>query len=155
MGNRGKGHGTLALVMGIASVAVALFVGIMFGMYGIVPAMILAAGAIIIGIMSLKSTGGRTGKGGLIIGIIALLITIIIGAVTVALGEFLKSDEIKTNVPTLSAYADESWRGIAGLMIKMNSDGVDMDQLVEEINAFSSGENGTVMTETAMTEAAK
>ncbi len=140
--NRKKGHGTMALIMGILAIVVAVFVGVTFGMFGIIPALLLAAGAIIFGIMTIRVSHGQSGKGGVIIGIIALLITGAISGMIMTLGSFLKSEEIQKNVPTLAAYADDSWRGIAGILVEMSKDGVDLDKMSKEMEAFSASGTG-------------
>ncbi len=138
-----RGHGTLALILGIGAIVISVLVGIMFGMFGVVPGLILAVLAIVLGIMSMRATMGRSGKGGLIVGIIALVLAGMVGGITMVFGSFLKSDEIKKNVPILAEYADESWRGVVGVFIKMNEDGVDFDEMTRQMNAFTSGETGT------------
>ncbi len=119
--NRKSGHGTLALVLGIAAVIISLLIGAMFGMIGVIPGVIIAILAIVLGITSMNATSGRSGKGGLIIGIIAIVIAAIMGVITMAVGSFLKSDEVKENMPTLAAYADSSWKGIVGVIMDMSS----------------------------------
>ncbi len=141
--NQKKGHGTLAIILGIVGIIVALFIGILFGLYGVVPALVLASLAIILGIISLKNTHGRSGKGGIILGIIAVLLSAAVYGISAAVGAFLASDEIKQNVPILSEYADESWRGIAGVMAKMADDGVDMDEVSAQIDAYQAKTKGT------------
>lgn len=155
--NEGKrGHAGIALILSILGLLVIIFVGLFFGMIGVVPGTIMAALGIFLGIMSMRVAHGK-GKGGLIIGIIALLFSLLIGGMTSFLGEFLHSQELKEHVPTLAAYADQSWRGIGGLLMKMSSDGVDFDQLSKEIDAYSkeAGAGATQTAQTVITEATK
>lgn len=153
--NEKKGHGTLALLLGIAGIVLAIVVGSFFGLYGVIPALVLSSLAIILGILSLKDTHGRSGKGGIIIGIIAVILSAFVWGLTVVIGAFLETDEIKENVPTLAAYADESWRGIVGVLLQMDKDGVDMDQLTAEMDAYSKKVASTDGGEAQTTEAAQ
>lgn len=141
-----KSHGILAVVLGVISLIVFIFVGMIFGFFGLVPGAILAVCAIVLGIMSMRATGGRSGKGGLIIGIISLLIGLLVGGFVLAIGAFLKSDEIRENLPTLARYADDSWKGIGGVFMEMGSDDVNLDQLAAEINAYNE-KNGISQTD--------
>ena len=132
-----KGHGGLALAFGLTGLALTIFVGGFFGMFGVVPGAVLSAVSIALGFGSLRSTGGRSGKGGLITGIISILFCIIIGGMTVAIVGFLHTDEVREDIPTLAAYADDGWKGIGGMLMSMTKDGVDYDQLGVEIDAYN------------------
>ena len=132
-----RGHGTLALIIGIAGLLITLFVGGTFGVFGIVSGTILSVLAIVLGILSIRATRACSGKGGVIIGFIAILFSILISGMVFALGSFLRSDEVRESIPTLSAYSDESWRGVIGLFLKMSSDGVEPEALQKEIDAYN------------------
>ena len=130
-----KGHGLLALLLGIFSIVITILVGILFGMFGLVPAAILAILAIVLGVLSIR--GGNHGKGGIITGTIGIIFALMFSGFVLSIGAFLKTEEVRTKIPTLSAYADESWRGIAGLILKMRDDGVDMDKINAEVEYFN------------------
>ena len=130
-----RGHGVLALLFGILSIAITIFVGILFGLYGLIPAIILAILAIVLGILTIR--GGNRGKGGVITGTIGIIFALLILGLVLSIGAFLRTDEVREKIPTLSAYADDSWRGIAGLFMKMKSDNVDLDKINAEIEVYN------------------
>ena len=142
-----KGHGLLALIFGIFSIIITFLAGVLFGMFGLVPAAILAILAIVLGVLTIRS--GNSGKGGIITGTIAIIFVLIFSGFVLSIGAFLKSDEIREKIPTLSAYADESWRGIAGLVLKMRDDGVDMEKINAELEYFNSTTNAAGSTGSA------
>ena len=148
-----KGHPGIALLLAILGLLVTIFVGMFFGMMGVVPGVILAVAGIVIGIMSMRVSHGK-GKGGLIIGIIALLFSGLVGSMTMFLGEMLKLPEVQEKAPILAAYSNQGWRGIGGLIMKMSSDGVDFDQLSKELEELGKVESAGQVQTTA-SEAAK
>ena len=139
-----KPHSGIELLLSILSIAVTLVLGFLFGMFAVIPAVIMAGIGIFLGVSSMRATSGRSGKGGLITGITSILLSIMIGGMVMSIGGFLRSDEVRSSVPTLAAYSGESWRGIAGLLLKMKSDNVDFDQLSSELSAFGNTEQKTV-----------
>ena len=150
--NYSKGHGGLALALGLISIALAILVGGFFGLFGVIPAAILAVAAIFLGVASIRATGGRKGKGGLIVGAIGILFSLILAGMTMTLVTFLHSEEIQSNIPTLAKYADDGWKGIGGMFLSMNRDGVDFEAMNEEINQYNqknndNGDSATVTTE--------
>ena len=72
---------------------------------------------------------------------------------------FLHTDDVKKEIPTLAAYADDGWKGIGGMLMSMNKDGVDYDQLGVEIDAYnarhSMSQTSQTTKETQKTEAVK
>ena len=145
-----KGHSTLALVFGILSILITFFLGMLLGMIGIIPAVILAVLAIVLGITSIRASGH--GKGGIITGVIGILLALMIGGVVMSIGTYLKSEEIKRQIPTLSEYADSSWMGVIGLFWAMDRDNVDMDQLNAELRNYSDGAGSAAAVTVEMTE---
>ena len=135
-----KGHGMAALLLSIIGLAIIILVGVLFGMFGLVPGMIMEIAAVILGILSLRSTGGRSGKGGLIVGTISILAGVLVGLTVMSIGTFLKTEKVQQRIPTLASYSDESWRGMLGLILKMQSDGVDFDLLSKEIDDYNNSE---------------
>ena len=145
-----KGHGGLALVFGILSIVITIAAGFLFGMFGLVPAFILAVLAIVLGISSIRATH-RSGKGGVITGIIGILLAAMTSGLVLSIGSFLKTEEIRERVPLLADYADESWRGAIGILLKMNADHVDFDEVTKQLNDYTNGAAGqdVVSTEAA------
>ena len=145
-----KGHGGLALVFGILSIVITIAAGFLFGMFGLVPAFILAVRGSGLGISSIRATH-RSGKGGVITGIIGILLAAMTSGLVLSIGSFLKTEEIREKVPLLADYADESWRGTIGILLKMNADHVDFDEVTKQLNDYTNGAAGqdVVSTEAA------
>ena len=142
--NEKRGHGLLALILALLSLAITIFVGVVFGFLGLIPAIILAVIAITLGVQAIRATGGRSGKGGLVMGIVAIIFIVLIGGMVLAIGVFLRSDEAKARSPILASYADESWKGIGGMIMKMNSDGVDFEKISDELNSVQNPDGAVV-----------
>ena len=112
--------------------------------------LILAVLAIVLGISSIRATP-RSGKGGVITGIIGILLAAMTSGLVLSIGSFLKTEEIREKVPLLADYADESWRGAIGILLKMNADHVDFDEVTKQLNDYTNGVAGqdVVSTEAA------
>ena len=84
-------------------------------------------------------------------GIIGILLAAMTSGLVLSIGSFLKTEEIREKVPLLADYADESWRGAIGILLKMNADHVDFDEVTKQLNDYTNGAAGqdVVSTEAA------
>jgi len=147
-----KGHPGLALVLGIFAVLIAFFIGGVFGLLGIIPAVILAVIAIVLGAGALRASG--RGKGAIVTAVIALLISLMMFGMTFGLKNILESDEVKQTSPTFAKYASESWKGIGGVIFAMGRNGADVAKIQEEFEAYNNRNNPSAQTAAPATEAA-
>ena len=137
-----RGHSTLALVFGILSIVITFFLSLLFGMLAIIPAVILAVLAIVLGAMSIRASGH--GKGGIITGVIGIVLALMLGGVVMSISTFLRSEEVKRNLPTLSTYADDSWKGVVGLFWAMSGDEVNLEKVNQELDRYARSGNGAL-----------
>ena len=147
-----KGHAGLALVLGIFAILIAFFVGGIFGLLGIIPAVILAVIAIVLGAGAVSASG--RGKGAIVTAVIALLISLMMFGMTFGLKMVLESDEVKQTSPTFAKYAGESWKGIGGVIYAMSKNGADVEKIQAEFEAYNNRNNPSAQTAAPTTEAA-
>ena len=147
-----QGHPGLALLLGIFAILIAFFVGGVFGLLGIVPAAILAVIAIVLGAGAVRAAG--RGKGAIVTGVIAILISLMMLAMTFGLKMLLESDEVKQTSPTFAKYAGESWKGIGGVIFAMSKNGADIEKIQAEFDAYNNRNNPSAQVTTPATETA-
>lgn len=80
MNNDKNTAATTSLVLGIASIVVAVLGGIMFGIFGALIAVILGIIAVVMGTNAKKATNGVKGTGGYTCGLIGLILGVIFAA---------------------------------------------------------------------------
>ncbi len=125
----------IALILGILSIITGIFGVIFFGVFGAVITAVLAVIAIVLGIRANSITYGEKGKSGIITAAVGIVLGVISMAILLSFGSVMAS--MKHDLPTLAAYSDQTWRGVAGVIGKMASDDVDVDQINAEIDAYN------------------
>lgn len=131
--NQKKGHGLLAVILGILGILIVFFAGLPFGLFGIVPALVLAVLAIVLGINTKRATG-QGGKGGVISGIIAVFFCLMSFMLIMAIKTGFKSPQFQEMSPTLAAHSDQCLKGLLGVFLTMDED--EQKKVQAELEAY-------------------
>ncbi|MBR3333658.1 MAG: hypothetical protein IKG23_05160 [Clostridia bacterium] len=133
--NYKKGHPILAVVLGILGIAVALLLCLLTGVVGGAIAGVLGLAALVIGILG-KKNGGK-GIGGIIVGVLAILLAVIMTVTSIGTFQTLKEKaEQSGTAPLVAKYFDNPTLGLIGAAMKMPQDEGTLQELMDQFNSL-------------------
>ena len=126
-----KRGGVAGIILGIISIAVSFLLSLMGGIIAGIPALVLGVVALIIGIRGIKS---GSGKAAVVIGILAVAITVITQVTAAGTGKTIQNAAKEENLPLMEKYCSNPYLGLAGIFLNASNDQANMDQFTEELN---------------------
>ncbi|MBR2662603.1 MAG: DUF308 domain-containing protein [Clostridia bacterium] len=152
--NNKAGHPVIGILLGIAGIAVAFLMTLLFGVAAGAVAGILGIGAALLGILA-RRNGGR-GMGAIVAGALAIVLAFTMTVASVNTLKTMKNIAETSGVaPTFAKYMENPYTGIAGIAANAAKSG-DTDEVVktiqkemDDLNAYMSKKDGAKTEQTA------
>ncbi|MCR5586236.1 MAG: hypothetical protein K6F77_01740 [Lachnospiraceae bacterium] len=129
-----KGHPVLAILLGILGILISLVLCIVLGVPGGVVSGVLGLLAIIIG----ASAKPKKGIGGIVTGVIAIILALVMTGASVAMISLLHSNAEKSgNAPHVLKYTEKTTNGIYGIFSAATKDNFSTDDLQKELQTVT------------------
>ncbi len=127
-----KTHHVLGVVLGILGILIALLLTLLTGVIAGAVAVLLGLIAVLLGFQARKA--GK-GMGAIICGALAIILAVVLCVNTVTLFKELRRTAEESGVaPLVAQYADRPALGVLGLVIGAVQDGVDANEVSNQLN---------------------
>ena len=112
--NTKVGHPVVGILLGIAGIAVALLMTLLFGVIAGVVSGVLGIGAVLLGYFARKK--GTRGMGAIVTGTLAIVLAISMTFASAGILKTMKDVAVQSGVaPTFAKYMEDPYLGIAGM----------------------------------------
>ncbi len=126
----------MCILFAILALVASIIGTLLFGIVGGCATAIFAVLAIVFAVKKKKSEEGG-GTGSIIISIIALVLGFSITMIFIGVSGTIKEQAKKVDAPLVEKYADDLKFGVLGFAIAASNDGVDIDELTDELKRVS------------------
>ena len=145
--------GVAAVILGILAIVVAFFSTMLFGTTGVIITAVLAAVAILLGVLKRKNTQ-KGGIAGIVIAVIAIILAVCMASFWNSAFKTLHEKALELQPDGLWAQVSEdTTHGFMGLIAKLPTDEASLNQLMEEADELNKGISKVAETTEAPAEA--